>query len=227
MNPINEKVHMTYIALVDDHVLLRSGLASLIGSFDEYKVLFEADNGRDFISQIQPPHYPDIILLDISMPIMNGFETANWIRANLPNSKILVLSMMENDNTIIQMLKLGAKGYILKDSKPAIFKEALNSIRDHGFYINDLISNKMLHYVNNEKELNHRWGNDLIVSLSEREITFLKLVCTEKTHKEIAQEMYVSPRTVDSYRDTLFEKLGVNSRVGLVLFAIKNGIFQI
>jgi DNA-binding NarL/FixJ family response regulator len=214
--------NITYIALVEDHVLLRSGLASLINSFGNYKVLLEADNGADFIKQLLPRYPPDIVLLDITMPVMNGYETAAWIKVNLPNTKVLVLSMMENDAAIIRMLKAGAKGYILKDSKPVIFKEALNAIRDYGFYLNDLVSNKMLHYVNQGDQTTHD-----AIQLTERELSFLKWICTEKNYKEIAQEMYISPRTVDSYRDALFEKTGINSRVGLVLYAIKNGIVSL
>ena len=214
----------TYITLVDDHALLRSGLASLINSFEGFKVLFEADNGKDFINQLKPHSLPDIVLLDVTMPVMNGYETAEWIGINLPQTKVLVLSMMENDATIIRMLRLGAKGYILKDSKPEVFKQALQRVRDDGFFINDLVSSKMLHYVNNSNDLLDVNGS---IHLTDREIAFLKLACTEKTHKEIAAEMFVSPRTVDSYRDSLFQKLAVSSRVGLVLFAIKNGIVQI
>jgi DNA-binding NarL/FixJ family response regulator len=215
----------TYIALVDDHVLLRTGLANLINNITGYRVLFEADNGLDFIKQIKPRHAPDIVLLDITMPQMNGYETAQWIRINLPESKVLVLSMMENDLAIIKMLKLGAKGFILKDSKPKVFIEALNGVRDTGFYLNDLVNTRMLHYVNNdgESKKDGRKSSPGAV-LTEREMTFLKYACTEKSHKEIAAEMFVSPRTIDSYRDSLFEKLGVTSRVGLVLYAIKNGI---
>lgn len=212
----------TYIALVDDHVLLRNGLASLINSFEGYKVLFEADNGRDFIEQLKASAPPDIVLLDITMPVMNGYETASWIRINLPGTKVIVLSMMENDAAIINMLKMGAKGYLLKDSKPAVFRQALNQVKEHGFYINELVSSKMLYYMNTN--LPQAAGAPL---LSDREIQFLKLACSEKTYKEIAGEMFLSPRTIDSYRDNLFEKLGVTSRVGLVLFAIKNGIVNV
>ena len=183
----------TYIALVDDHVLLRNSLAALINSFEGYHVLFEADNGEDFIKQVKPRHAPDIVLLDVTMPVMNGYETAEWIKANLPETKMLVLSMMENDTAIIRMLKYGAKGYILKDSKPAVFKEALNSIRDHHFYMNDLVSSKMLHYVHNE---NKNQEISRAASLTDRELVFLKWACTEKTHKEIAEEMFVSPRKI-------------------------------
>ena len=207
---------------MDDHSLLRSALTSLINSFDGYKVLFEVDNGAEFIKQVNLRNPPDIILLDVTMPIMNGYETAAWIKVNIPTAKVLVLSMMESDTVIIRMLKEGAKGYILKDSKPAVFKNALNELRDKGFYLNELVSNKMLHYLNEDTE-HFKHG----INLSEREKTFLKLICSEKTYKEIATEMFVSPRTIDAYRDSLFEKTGLNTRVGLVLFAIKNGLYLI
>ena len=143
--------NITRIALVDDHVLLRNGLASLIQSFEGYIVLFQADNGKEFIQQLKTNPLPDIILLDITMPEMNGFETAAWIKQNAPSIKILVLSMMDNDEVVISMLKAGARGYILKDNKPAVFKQALDNIRDTGFFMNDLVSNKMLSYVKDEE----------------------------------------------------------------------------
>ena len=215
----------TQIALVDDHVLLRNGLASLIRTFKGYTVLFEADNGRDFIRQLASHPHPDIILLDITMPEMNGFETAAWIREHAPGIKILVLSMMDNDEVVISMLKAGARGYILKDSKPLVFKNALDSIRDTGFFMNELVSNKMISYVRNE---DHNVKDiSAIAELTERELIFLRYACTEKTYKDIATEMKVSPRTVDGYRDELLKKLNVQSRIGLVLYAIKNGLFKL
>lgn len=217
--------NITSIALVDDHALLRSGLASLIESFDGYSVLFQADNGKDFIQQLQTNKLPDIILLDITMPEMNGFETAAWIKQNAPSIRILVLSMMDNDEIVISMLKAGARGYILKDSKPAVFKQALDNIRDSGFFMNELVSNKMLNYVRHE-ETN---GKELsaISLLTEKELAFLQYACSEMTYKEIASAMQVSPRTVEGYRDELLKKLNLQSRVGLVLFAIKNGLYKL
>ncbi len=133
--------------------------------------------------------------------------------------------MMDNDEVVISMLKAGARGYILKDSKPALFKQALDSIRDSGFFMNELVSNKMLKYLTHEEKK----GNEvsLVSELSEKEIAFLKYACTEMTYKDIASNMQVSPRTVDGYRDDLFKKLNVQSRVGLVIFAIKNGLFKL
>lgn len=211
------------IALVDDHSLLRNGLSSLVNSFDGYEVCFEADNGKHFISLLGHYPAPDIVLLDITMPEMNGFQTADWIRENLPSAKMLVLSMMDNEETIITMLKKGAGGYILKDSKPDIFKQALDNIRDRGFFMNELVSNKMLKYVTGGNEK----SQGIISDLTDKEITFLNWVCSEKTYKEIALEMNLSSRTIEGYRDNLFQKLGVMSRTGLVLFAIKNGIYKL
>jgi len=214
-----------FIALVDDHILLRNGLANLVNQFDGYKVLFEADNGEDFIRQLKPPHHPDIVLLDITMPGMNGYQTAEWIRSNLPDTKVLVLTMLDNDNAVIRMLKAGARGYILKDSKPAVVKQALDQLRKGDYFFNNLALNKVFQYLsdnpgdgNNDKKYIH---------LTEREITYVSLACSERTHREIAEAMNLSPRTVDSFRDSIYEKTGVSSRVGLVLFAIRSGYFDV
>lgn len=216
----------TKIALVDDHTLLRNGLAALVNSFEGYSVLFEASNGKDFIKQLESFPAPDIVLLDITMPEMNGVETAEWIKKNLPLAKVLVLSVMDIDTIIISMLKRGARGYILKDSKPSVFKQALDSVRDTGFYMNELVSNKMLNYVTmkDDDQMQHV---SLISDLSENELTFLQLVCTEMTYKEIALKMELSPRTIDNYRDELLKKLKVQSRTGLVIFAIKYGLYKL
>ena len=216
---------MTFVALVDDHELLRTGLAAIINSFEGFKVVIEANNGQQFIEKVKGKTPPDIVLLDITMPVMDGYETSSWIKANLPQTKVLVLSMLENDTAIIRMLKNGARGYILKDSKPKVFKDALDSIRDSGYFINELVSNKLMHYINHEEV----FDSDAFAlnNLSENEVTFLKWICTEKTYKEIADEMCLSPRTIDTYRDNLFKKLDVKTRVGLAIFAIKNSIVTI
>lgn len=215
----------TAIAIVDDHVLLRQGLASFIRTFPQYDVVLEADNGVDFMAKVAGTQKPDIVLLDVNMPKMNGYETATWIKEKLPKTKVLVLSMVEHDTAIIRMLRLGARGYLLKDSNPALLLQALTAVQEHGFYINELVSNRMIHYLNESNGSGHT--SVAMVRLTDRELHFLQLACTEKTYKEIADDMYVSPRTVDSYRDGLFEKLQIRSRVGLVLYAIKNGIVNV
>jgi len=217
----NEKIK---VALADDHVLLRNGLAGLINSFDDYTVIFEADNGTDFQKKIQKGNEPELVLMDINMPGMDGFATAEWLRQNYPLTKVLALSMYDNENSIIRMFKAGAKGYILKDSEPAELKAALDSIMQKGYYYSELVTGKLIHSIN---QSNENANGNKTSQLNDRETEFLKLAATELTYKEIAEKMNLSPRTIDGYRDALFEKLELKSRVGLVLYAIKNGIVQL
>jgi DNA-binding NarL/FixJ family response regulator len=210
------------IVLVDDHVLLRNGLANLIESFGNYRLLFEADNGKHFIAQLDPKDLPDIVLLDINMPEMDGYETCQWLKNNYPDMKVLALSMYDNEQSVIRMFKSGAKGYILKDCEPAELRTALSSLASKGFYYSEMVTGKLIHSINTMDDE----GSQLkqLIHLNEREITFLKLACTELTYKEIADKMFLSARTIDGYRDNLFEKLDIKTRVGLVTYALKNGI---
>ena len=213
------------VAIVDDHMLLRNGLATLIRGLETYAVLFEANNGKDFFKQLQPRYLPDIVLLDINMPEMDGYETALWLKRNYPGIKILALSMYDNENSIIRMMKNGAKGYILKDIDPMEFRSALDSLMRKGFYYSELITGKLIHAVSKLYDAGEAVKSPSL--LNAREIEFLKLVCTEMTYKEIAEKMFLSARTIDGYRDALFEKLNVKSRVGLVLYAIKHNIVNV
>jgi DNA-binding NarL/FixJ family response regulator len=211
---------MIKIALVDDHILLRNGLAAVIKAFGEFHVLFEADNGKQFIQLLQNHETPDIVLLDITMPEMDGFATAEWIKKNHPSIKVLVLSMMDDDTTIIRMLKAGAKGYILKDSKPQVLKNALQSIATTGFFYNELISDKL------GKAHSTHIPMVSTAALSEKEIEFLKQCYSEKTYKQIAADMNISVRNAEALRSTLFEKLNTQSRIGLVMYALRNALVK-
>lgn len=210
------------VALADDHILLRKGLAGVVDSFGEYEVLFEADNGKDFTQQIKKHGEPDIVLMDINMPEMDGYATAQWLRQHHPLVNVIALSMYDNENAIIRMFKAGAKGYILKDSEPPELKKALDSVHQKGYYYSELVTGRLIHSINKMDDGNNevKTFNDL----NDREIEFLKYACTEMTYKEIAEKMFLSPRTIDGYRDTLFEKLEIKTRVGLVMYAIRNGI---
>ena len=215
----------TKIALADDHVLLRNGLANLLKELD-YQVVFEANNGSDFLQQLEKHELPEIVLMDINMPQMDGYDTTLWLKRNYPDIKVLALSMYDDENAVIRMIRNGAKGYILKDSDPSELKAALQALKQKGFYHSELVTGKLIHTINHLDETDHSSAKQ-VLGLNAKEIEFLKYACTELTYKEIAEKMFLSPRTIDGYRDALFEKLDIKSRVGLVLYAIKNGIVSL
>ncbi len=212
------------IALVDDHALLRKGLAELIKNIG-FPVIIEADNGKDFIAKLKPNILPDVVLLDINMPQMDGYETALWLKLNHAEIKVLALSMYDDENAIIRMLKNGAKGYILKDTDVSLLKEAIENVYQKGFHYSEMVTGRLIHSLNN---LDNDYNSTAqLLKLNEREIEFLKLACTEMTYREIAEKMYLSPRTIDGYRDALFEKLTIKTRVGLAIYAIKHGVVHV
>jgi two-component system, NarL family, invasion response regulator UvrY len=212
------------IALADDHVLLRNGLAGLVTNLG-YTVLFECNNGKDLINKLESNDPPDVVLMDINMPEMDGYDATLWLKNKYPLVHVLALSMYDDEHAIIRMLKNGARGYIMKDADPLELKRAIDDVITKGVHYSELVTGKLLHSVYNVSEQGNggRQGPDL----NEREIEFLKLASTEMTYKEIAEHMHLSPRTIDGYRDALFEKLNIKNRVGLVLFAIRHSIVQV
>jgi two-component system invasion response regulator UvrY len=218
---------MIKIALIDHQVLMRKGLALMINGFNNCSVTLEANHGQHFISLLQQhKHPPDLVILDIHLPVMDGFETALWISQNLPETKIITLTREQDERSIITMLQHGAKAYMLKNIEPDEFNKALLDVYTKGMYINDILYKNLVHTQHNgAAETQDAYLQ--LMNLPEREKDFLKWVCTEKTLKQIAVEMHVSPRTIDGYRDQLFEKIKVSSRIGLVLFAIKNQLVKL
>lgn len=213
------------VALVDDHVLLRKGLAELVRGLD-YEVLFEADNGVDLAAKLDKNNQPDIILMDINMPNKDGFESTLWLKENFPLIRVLALTMYEDEDSVIRMIRNGARGYVVKDIEPQHLKYAIDAIHSKGFYYSDLVTGKLVHSLW-DKDGSDKSEHNTFSKLNDREIHFLKLAASEMTYKEIAAEMNLSVRTIDGYRDALFDKLNIKSRVGLVLFAIRHGIVRI
>jgi len=205
------------IAIVDDHTLFRNGVAALMGEFEELNVVFEAENGEQLQQKLVKHPMPQVILMDINMPVMDGYATTKWLKENHPKIKVLALSMFEDDKAVIKMIRNGASGYVLKESKPSELLDAIKSINEKGIYINELVSGKLLRSVSDKEEA---------PDFSKKELEFLKLCCSELTYKEIPDQMNVSPRTVDNYREALFLKLSLKSRTGLVLYALQNEIFK-
>lgn len=216
---------LRYVAVVDDHTMFRKGLEVLINMFPNYKVLFTASDGTDLQKQLDSNNLPSIILMDVSMPEMDGYQTTEYLRENYPEIKVLALSTLESETAIIKMIRHGAKGYILKDADPSELKLAFDEVISRGYFYNDLITRKVMQSINHLVDEKNPLST--FTKLSEREIQFLKLACSEKTYQQIAKEMFVGERTVDGYRDALFKKLDMNTRVGLVMYAIKNKLVEI
>jgi DNA-binding NarL/FixJ family response regulator len=214
----------TKVAVVDDHQLVRTGLVQMIQSLPGWEVTIEAANGKDFIDQTHLLAPPDIVLLDIRMPIMDGYETALWIRSHLPETRVLVVSMVSREPAVIRMLRLGVYGFITKNSTQAELHQALSRIQQKQFHVNELVGNRIFHYFseNSTEQL-----PDEKNTITDREFIFLRKCCSELTYRQIAKEMYVSPRTIDTYRDHLFEKLQVRTRVGLVIYALRTGLIEV
>jgi two-component system, NarL family, invasion response regulator UvrY len=214
------------LALVDDHKLFRKGLTSLIEMVNKnYTILFEAVNGLELQKKIDKNNVPDIVLMDINMPGMDGFASVQWLKDNYPNVKVLVVSMIEKEESVVKMLKLGVKGYLCKDVEPKELGEALESIANRGFYYTDFITGKLVHSLQENNFDVHQASG--IEQMNDREREFLQFACSEMTYSEIAGKMFLSPKTIDGYRESLFEKLNVKSRVGLVMCAIKNRMVKV
>ncbi|MEO6455861.1 MAG: response regulator transcription factor [Ginsengibacter sp.] len=211
------------IAIIDDHLLIAKAITSIIEQYRNYEVLYECENGKVLIEKFRhKKNIPDIILLDISMPVMDGFETALWLKENHPEILVMALTMQGDDESLIKMIKCGAKGYLHKNVHPAELEKALDMLVQKGFYYPDWATSRVLYNIaagNDEKHAD--------TPLSEREKEFLQHACTELTYKEIGEKMFCSPRTVESYRDALFEKLGVKTRVALALYAVKIGLHKL
>lgn len=221
---MEKKKDIIRVALADDHVLIRNALAILVDGFEGCNVISQSGNGKELTEALTEEAVPDIILLDLNMPEMDGFETAKWLQKNFPQIKVLVLTMYDSEFSLIRLLQSGVKGFLKKDVHPDELKFAIFSVMQSGFYYSNNTSRKLVHLLQNNNEGLMNLQNAI---LSEQEFFFLKLACSERTYKEIAHQMRLSTRTIDTLRDHLFIKLDVKSRVGLAMIAIKNGIVAI
>lgn len=214
---------MIKVAIADDHHLVAKAISGLIQKLDDYDVIYEVENGKELIRNFNLGMVPDVVLLDINMPEMDGYETALWLKNNYPAVKVLALSMYDKEEAIVTMLRNGARGYLLKGCRPSELKDAFDSIMTKGFYYTEYITDRLVKSLNLEK------ANNPVeqLGLNGRELQFVEYACSEYTYHEIADRMCVSPRTVDGYREQVFIKMGVKSRVGIVLEAIKLGLVKI
>jgi len=210
------------LALADDQHLFRKGMALLLRDMADAQVVLECANGEELLAGIK--HTPvDIVLLDLQMPVLDGIETTKRIKQDFPQVKIIILSTHDEDTMIAQLMELGANGYMLKTAEPDEIDTAIRSVAQSGFYLNDAVNKAMLHGLVMKKQVKPTFNE--IDPLSERELEVLRGICQELTTAEIAEKMFVSPRTVDFHRNNLLLKTGARNAAGLVVYAMTKGIY--
>jgi len=209
--------------MVDDHILLRNALSVMVNNSGKCAVLYEVSNGKELIEKLNTSVIPDIVILDLNMPIMNGQETAEYLQKNHPEIKVLMLTMYDSELALIRLLKAGVKGFMKKDIHPTELLSAIESVYHHGYYYSSHTSSKLASLFIDSDDKSKSFER---IMMSELELKFMKLVCSEMTYKEIASELKMNPRAIDGMRDTLFTRLDVKSRVGLAMYSIKHGIVQ-
>lgn len=203
------------IAIADDHIVMRSGLAELIKMLGAYEVTIQARNGNDLLDQLQEATVmPDICILDINMPELNGYETTEKLKELYPRIKVMALSMFDNEFSIVRMLRSGAKGFLHKGADPDELSNALQTLHEEGYFHTELMLISSLRKTNNWQTIN----------ITDRETEFLKHCCSDLSYKEIADLMKVSLHTVHGYRDSLFLKLRLKSRTALAIYALRTGV---
>lgn len=211
------------IAIIDDHTLFRHGLVSLLSESGELDIIFDAEDGMDMVKKIKGGLVPEVILMDVNMPNMNGYESTTWVKQHYPQIHVLALSMHEEEKPIIEMLKNGAGGYILKQAKAKDLIQAVKTINQYGHFMNELVSVKLLKNIQNPSLKSKHKSADL----NANQLKFLDLCCSDLTYKQIADVMNLSPFTINNYREELFEKFQTKSRTALVIYGLKNGLVKL
>nr|WP_294994506.1 response regulator transcription factor [uncultured Sediminibacterium sp.] len=213
----------TKIGLVDDHAITRKGIKTLLEMNKQYQVTVEASNGKDLLAILDDGTVPDVLILDLSMPEMSGFDIINQIHTQYPSVKIFIFSFYQSEDVILNTIYQGACGYLPKSADPSQLERAIQAVLDYGFYIPGHIKRKYGELTKSRSTKGFQ-GKQL---LTEKEIQFIKLACTNLTYKEISLKLSVQPKTLENYRDSIFQKLGINNRAALTFYAIENGIVQL
>ncbi len=209
------------IAIADDYKIYRDGLKVGLSADDNMEIIAEADNGEDLLKTLET-NSPDVILMDLKMPVMDGMEATKQVRKKYPAIKVLVITMYEDDKFIIHLMENGANGYLLKNAEPDEIIKSIYAVYENGYYFNDVVNKALLKKLVLKNNLKPSFNQN--IDLTEREQEVLKMICEEKTAAEIAKEIFLSPRSVEGIRQRLIEKIGVRNTAGLVMFAVKNGI---
>ena len=211
------------IAIADDHKLVRSGMVMILRENPKFVVVQQASNGRELLDGIAQSK-PDVVLLDLEMPVLGGQDTLVEIRKLYPNIRVLMLTMHNNEAIILQMMELGANGYLIKNTEPAEVVKAIYKVMEAEFYFSEEVSKAMLHGISNPALKNAQGVEGH--GLTEREVDVLRLICKEYTTTEIGEALFLSPKTIEGYRKALMDKTEAKNMAGLVLFAIRHGLYK-
>jgi len=213
------------LIICDDHVLYRAGVKAALSSKKDIKIIAEADNGSHLLNLLKSIQLPDVILLDIQMPIMDGIATLPELKKLYPNIRIIMLTMMDDQSMITKLMELGANSYLTKTSDSEIIYEAIRTCYEQEFYFNSLTNKALLNNLRQKIPSSIKLHQEDAI-LSEKEITVLKLMCEEKSTREIAEAVELSPRSIEAIRDKLKTKTGAKSTAGLIMFAVKNNLLD-
>jgi DNA-binding NarL/FixJ family response regulator len=213
------------VAIADDHQIFRKGVILSLRQYTNIKFVFEADNGEDLINKVTTAEeIPDVILMDLKMPIKDGIETTKYLNKHSPEIRVIILTMYEDERFVGHLMDSGANGYLLKSTEPSEIRKAIGDVMRTGFYLNNFVNKVLIKKNYAKQKFNPNLNSEVVISDREKEV--LTLVCMEYTAQEIAQKMEISARTVEAIKDRLMERFGVKNSVGLVFYAMKNSLID-
>lgn len=219
-------MNMINVAIADDQVLFRKGMVSIINAFKNIQVIIEAENGKDLLNTIEEAVIrPDVILLDLSMPELNGVETTKILQQKYSSIKIIILSIHSEERFVTHLMELGVNGYLFKNVEPIEVEKAIRAVVEKDFYFNETFLRAMQNRISGKKR-RFLIQDDIPSTLTQRELDVLDLICKQHTTQEIADKLFISVRTVDGHRNNLLEKTGMRNTAGLVVFSIKNNLLD-
>ena len=212
------------VAIADDHQIFRKGVILSLRQYNNIKFILEAENGEDLIQKVTENEIPDVILMDLKMPVKDGIETTKYLNKHFPGIRIIILTMYEDERFVGHLMDSGANGYLLKSTEPSEIKKAIVDVMRTGFYLNNFVNKVLIKKNYAKQKFNPNLNSEVVISDREKEV--LTLVCMEYTAQEIAQKMEISARTVEAIKDRLMERFGVKNSVGLVFYAMKNSLID-